>query len=89
MATDYQHNDESHLAQMRGHARTMFADAVAAADPRAAVVRTLHKQPNSSQIQSAAKPQSFQLQEFSAQSTGCSIRQGRDSHDRRGSRVCS
>ena len=65
MATDYQHNDESHLAQMRGHARTMFADAVAAADPRAAVVRTLHKQPNSSQIQSTAKPQSFQLQEFS------------------------
>jgi len=43
----------------------MFADAVAAADPRAAVVRTLHKQPNSSQIQSTAKPQSFQLQEFS------------------------
>ena len=65
MATDYQHSDESHLAQMRGHARTMFADAVAAADPRAAVVRTLHKQPNSSQIQSTAKPQSFQLQEFS------------------------
>ena len=65
MATDYQHNDESHLAQMRGHARTMFADAIAAADPRAAVVRTLHKQPNSSQIQSTAKPQSFQLQEFS------------------------
>ena len=65
MATDYQHNGESHLAQMRGHARTMFADAVAAADPRAAVVRTLHKQPNSSQIQSTAKPQSFQLQEFS------------------------
>jgi len=65
MATDYQHNDESHLAQMRNHARTMFADAVAAADPRAAVVRTLHKQPNSSQIQSTAKPQSFQLQEFS------------------------
>ena len=65
MATDYQHNDESHLAQMRGHARTMFADAVAAADPRAAVVRTLQKQPNSSQIQSTAKPQSFQLQEFS------------------------
>ena len=65
MATDYQYNDESHLAQMRGHARTMFADAVAAADPRAAVVRTLHKQPNSSQIQSTAKPQSFQLQEFS------------------------
>ena len=65
MATDYQHNDESHLAQMRGHARTMFADAVAAADPRAAVVRTLHKQPNSSQIESTAKPQSFQLQEFS------------------------
>jgi len=65
MATDYQHNDESHLAQMRGHARTMFADAVAAADPRAAVVRALHKQPNSSQIQSTAKPQSFQLQEFS------------------------
>ena len=65
MATDYQHNDESHLAQMRGHARTMFADAVAAADPRAAVVRTLHKQPNSSQIQSTVKPQSFQLQEFS------------------------
>ena len=65
MATDYQHNDESHLTQMRGHARTMFADAVAAADPRAAVVRTLHKQPNSSQIQSTAKPQSFQLQEFS------------------------
>ena len=65
MATDYQHNHESHLAQMRGHARTMFADAVAAADPRAAVVRTLHKQPNSSQIQSTAKPQSFQLQEFS------------------------
>ena len=65
MATDYQHNDESHLAQMRGHARTMFADAVAAADPRAAVVRTLHKQPNSSQIQSTAKPQNFQLQEFS------------------------
>ena len=65
MATNYQHNDESHLAQMRGHARTMFADAVAAADPRAAVVRTLHKQPNSSQIQSTAKPQSFQLQEFS------------------------
>ena len=65
MATDYQHNNESHLAQMRGHARTMFADAVAAADPRAAVVRTLHKQPNSSQIQSTAKPQSFQLQEFS------------------------
>ena len=65
MATDYQHSDESHLAQMRGHARTMFADAVAAADPRAAVVRTLHKQPNSSQIKSTAKPQSFQLQEFS------------------------
>ena len=65
MATDYQHNDESHLAQMRNHAHTMFADAVAAADPRAAVVRTLHKQPNSSQIQSTAKPQSFQLQEFS------------------------
>ena len=65
MATDYQHNDESHLTQMRGHARTMFADAVAAADPRAAVVRTLHKQPNSSQIQSTAKLQSFQLQEFS------------------------
>ena len=65
MATNYQHNGESHLAQMRGHARTMFADAVAAADPRAAVVRTLHKQPNSSQIQSTAKPQSFQLQEFS------------------------
>ena len=65
MATDYQHNDESHLAQMRGHARTMFADAVAAADPRAAVVRALHRQPNSSQIQSTAKPQSFQLQEFS------------------------
>tara|TARA_B100000929_G_scaffold259329_1_gene223039 strand:- start:103 stop:1416 length:1314 start_codon:yes stop_codon:yes gene_type:complete len=43
----------------------MFAGAVAAADPRAAVVRTLHKQPNSSQIQSTAKPQSFQLQEFS------------------------
>ena len=64
MATDYQHNDESHLAQMRDHARTMFADAVAAADPRAAVVRTLHKQPNSSQIQSTAKSQSFQLQEF-------------------------
>jgi hydroxypyruvate reductase len=65
MATDYQHNDELQLAQMRGHARTMFADAVAAADPRAAVVRTLHRQPNSSQIQSTAKPQSFQLQEFS------------------------
>lgn len=65
MATDYQHNDESHLAQIRGHARTMFADAVAAADPRAAVVRILDKQPNSSQIQSTAKPQSFQLQEFS------------------------
>ena len=65
MATDYQHNDESRLAQMRNHAHTMFADAVAAADPRAAVVRTLHKQPNSSQIQSTAKPQSFQLQEFS------------------------
>ena len=64
MATDYQHSDESHLAQMRGHARTMFADAVAAADPRAAVVRTLHKQPNSSQIQSTAKPQSIQLQEL-------------------------
>jgi hydroxypyruvate reductase len=43
----------------------MFGDAVAAADPRAAVVRVLHKQPNSSQIQSTAKPQSFQLQEFS------------------------
>ncbi len=65
MATDYQHNDESHLAQMRGHARTMFADAVAAADPRAAVVRTLNAKPSSFQSRSASKPDSSQLQEFS------------------------
>ena len=65
MATDYQHNDESHLAQMRGHARTMFADAVAAADPRAAVVRTLNAKPSSFQSRSASNPDSSQLQEFS------------------------
>ena len=65
MATDYQHSDESHLAQMRGHARTMFADAVAAADPRAAVVRTLNTEPSSFQSQNTSNPNSFQLQEFS------------------------
>ena len=65
MATDYRHNNNLRLTQMRDDARTIFASGVAAADPRAAVVRTLHKQPNSSQIQSTAKPQSFQLQEFS------------------------
>ena len=64
MATDYQHNDESHLAQMRGHARTMFADAVAAADPRAAVVRILNAKPSSFQSRSASNPDSSQLQEL-------------------------
>ena len=64
MATDYQHNDESHLAQMRGHARTMFADAVAAADPRAAVVRTLNTEPSSFQSRNASNPDSSQLQEL-------------------------
>ncbi len=64
MATDYQHNDESHLAQMRGHARTMFADAVAAADPRAAVVRTLNTESNSFQSRNASNPDSSQLQEL-------------------------
>ena len=64
MATDYQHSDESHLAQMRGHARTMFADAVAAADPRAAVVRTLNTEPSSFQSRNASNPDSSQLQEL-------------------------
>ena len=66
MATDYQHNDESHLAQMRGHARTMFADAVAAADPRAAVVTDAHT-PNRTHSKFGAprNPRASQLQEFS------------------------
>ena len=64
MATDYQHSDESHLAQMRGHARTMFADAVAAADPRAAVVRILNTESNSFQSRNASNPDSSQLQEL-------------------------
>ena len=64
MATDYQHNDKSHLAQMRDHARTMFADAVAAADPRAAVVRTLNAEPNSFQSRTTSKHHSSQLQEL-------------------------
>jgi hydroxypyruvate reductase len=65
MATDYQHNDKSHLAQMRNHARTIFASGVAAADPRAAVVRTLHAELSASQNRSPSKPHSSQLQELS------------------------
>ena len=64
MATDYLHNDESHLAQMRNHARTIFASGVAAANPRAAVVRTLNAEPNSFQSRTTSKHHSSQLQEL-------------------------
>ena len=64
MVTDYHHNDESHLAQMRSHARTIFASGVAAADPRAAVVRTLNAEPSSFQSRSTSNPNSSQLQEL-------------------------
>ena len=64
MAADYQHNDESHLAQMRNHARTIFASGVAAADPRAAVVRTLNAEPNSFQIRTTSEHHSSQQQEL-------------------------
>jgi hydroxypyruvate reductase len=64
MATDYQHNGESHLAQMRNHVRTIFASGVAAADPRVAVAQTLQAEPSSSQHQGTSKHRNSQPQEF-------------------------
>ena len=64
MATDYRHNNESHLVQMRDHARTIFSNGVEAADPRTAVVRTLHAELSSSQDRIVSKSHSSQLQEF-------------------------
>ena len=41
VATDYQHNNEYHLAQLREHARAVFTSGIEAADPKAAVVAAL------------------------------------------------